>query len=196
MGHIVMTKIVYSDRLRRWRSNGPLSAASELLWQLLPPRTFATKWVAVSALLEPHEQVAGDPYDYNVEGDVVDLAVFDAAGHDLHASITTALAITGVRNARRAGEEDLIAIAAHADALIAAQPGSLQFATAFLARLDTATGALTYLNAGHMPPLLVRHGKVVRQLAAPPRVPLGVTLRGRPAAVAHEHLEPGDRVLM
>jgi hypothetical protein len=42
MGHIVATKTVYSDRLRRWRSNGTLSAASELLWQLLPPRTFAT----------------------------------------------------------------------------------------------------------------------------------------------------------
>jgi len=133
MGHIVMTKIVYSDRLRRWRSNGPLSAASELLWQLLPPRTFATERVAVSALLEPHEQVAGDAYDYNVEGSVVDLAVFDAVGHDLRASMTTALAITAVRNARRAGEQDLNAIAARSDDLIAAQPGPLQFATAVLA---------------------------------------------------------------
>jgi serine phosphatase RsbU (regulator of sigma subunit) len=197
MGHLIATKSVYSDRLRRWRGNGPLTPASELLWQLLPPRTFATHRIVVSAVLEPHDEVAGDAFDYNVEGDVVDLAVFDAAGHDLRASITTALAITGVRNARRGGEEDLIAIAAHADALIAAQPGSLQFATAFLARLDTATGELTYLNAGHMPPLLVRHGKVVKQLGAPPRVPLGVRLPSRrPAAVAREQLEPGDRVLM
>src|SRR3954462_7932313 len=42
MGHIVMTKVPYSDRLRRWRSGGPLIPAAELLWQLVPPRTFAT----------------------------------------------------------------------------------------------------------------------------------------------------------
>jgi hypothetical protein len=123
MGHIVATKTVYSDRLRRWRSNGPLTAASELLWQLLPPRTLATDRITVSAVLEPHQQVAGDAFDYNVDGDVVDLAVFDAAGHDLRASMTTALAITAVRNARRAGEEDLAALAARADQLIAAQHG-------------------------------------------------------------------------
>ena len=197
MGHIVMTKIVYSDRLRRWRSNGPLSAASELLWQLLPPRTFATERVAVSALLEPHEQVAGDAYDYNVEGSVVDLAVFDAVGHDLRASMTTALAITGVRNARRAGEQDLNAIAARADELIAAQPGPLQFATAVLARFDTDSGVLDYLIAGHPPPLLVRHAKVIRELTAPPRLPLGVPGAAPcPARLGREQLEPGDRLLL
>ncbi|CAA9384151.1 MAG: Serine phosphatase RsbU, regulator of sigma subunit [uncultured Pseudonocardia sp.] len=198
VGHIVATKTVYSDRLRRWRSDGKLTAASELLWQLLPPRTFATDRIVVSAVLEPHKQVAGDAFDYNVDGDVVDLAVFDAVGHDLRASMTTALAITAVRNARRAGEEDLVAIAARADELIGAQPGPRQFATAVLARLDTATGMIDVLNAGHPPPLLIRGGKVVKELGTRPRLPLGVEpLPGRPvvAEVRREQLEPGDRLL-
>jgi serine phosphatase RsbU (regulator of sigma subunit) len=197
MGHVVVSKTVYSDQLRRWRSNKPLTPASELLWQLLAPRTFATERIVVSAVLEPHEQVAGDAYDYNVEGDLVDLAVFDAMGHDLRASMITALAITGIRNARRRGERDLAAMAARADELIAAQPGPLQFATAVLARLDTTTGLLHYLNAGHPRPLLVRGGHVVKELDAPPRLPLGVTLPGgRPPTIATEQLEPGDRLLM
>jgi serine phosphatase RsbU (regulator of sigma subunit) len=197
MGHVVVSKTVYSDQLRRWRSNAPLTPASELLWQLLAPRTFATERVVVSAVLEPHEQVAGDAYDYNVAGDLVDLAVFDAMGHDLRASMITALAITGIRNARRRGEKDLVALAARADDLIAAQPGPLQFATAVLARLDTSTGLLHYLNAGHPPPLLLRGGHVVKELDAPPRLPLGVIVRGgRPPAIAVEQLEPGDRLLM
>jgi hypothetical protein len=197
VGHLVMTKVVYSDRLRRWRSGGPLSLPSELLWQLVPPRTFATERVVVSAILEPHDQVAGDAYDYNVEGDVVDLAVFDATGHDIRAGVTTALAITAIRNARRAGEKDLVAIAAWADAFISAQPGPLQFTTAVLARLDTATGVLEYVLAGHPPPLLIRHGKVVKELTAPPRPPLGVTVAGGlPTAVEREQLEPGDRLLL
>jgi serine phosphatase RsbU (regulator of sigma subunit) len=201
MGHVVMAKVVYSDRLRRWRSNGPLSLPSELLWQLVPPRTFATERVVVSALLQPHDEVAGDAYDYNVEGDVVDLAVFDAVGHDIRAGVTTALAITAIRNARRSGEHDLATIAALADDFIATQPHPLQFATAVLARFDTATGVLHYLLAGHPAPLLLRGGKIVKELTAPPRTPLGITpLRDADAerldGVAREQLEPGDRLLL
>ena len=198
-GHIIATKTVYSDRLRRWRSNGPLTPPSELLWQLLPPRTFATDRIVVSAVLEPHDQVAGDAFDYNVDGDVVDLAVFDAAGHDLQAGVTTALAITAVRNARRAGVDDLAEIAALADTLIASRPGHVQFATAVLARLDVVTGQLDILNAGHPPPLLVRGGKVVKELGPPPRMPLGVRpLPGtdQRVEVSREQLEPGDRLLL
>jgi serine phosphatase RsbU (regulator of sigma subunit) len=197
VGHILITKIAYSDRLRRWRSNGPLSPASELLWQLLPPRTFATERVVVSAILEPPAQVAGDGYDYNVDGDIVDIAVFDSVGHDLRASMTTALAITGIRNARRAGVEDLVEIAEHADRLIRQQPGPLQFATAVIGRFHTGTGVLDYLIAGHPPPLLLRRGRVVKELAARPRLPLGVAFPGvAPAGTAREQLEPGDRLLL
>jgi serine phosphatase RsbU (regulator of sigma subunit) len=197
MGNLTITKLPYSDHLRRIRSDGPLSPASELLWQVLPPRTFATERVVVSALLEPPTRVAGDAYDYNVDGDVIDLAVFDGVGHDLRAGLTTALAITGIRNARRSGETDLLALAARADELVAAQQGPRQFVTALLARLDIGTGLLSYLVAGHPPPLLVRHGRVVKELVAPPRLPLGVAAGlGREPAVGTEQLEPGDRLLM
>lgn len=197
VAQVVITKFAYSDRLRRLQSGGPLSPASELLWQLLPPRTFATERIVVSALLEPHAEVAGDGFDYNVDGDVVDLAIFDAAGHDLRAGTTTALAITAIRNARRGGETDLRRIAAHADALIATQPRPLQFATAVISRFDTATGELRYLLAGHPPPLLVRAGRVVKELSAPPRSPLGIPLGdvSSDELVAREQLEPGDRLL-
>lgn len=197
VGHVVMAKMAHSDRLRRWRSYGPLSLPSELLWQLVPSRTFATERVVVSALLEPYDRVAGDAYDYNVEGDAIDLAVFDAVGHDVRAGVTSALAITAIRNARRAGDRDLASIAARADFFIATYPEPLRFATAVLARLDTATGVLHFLLAGHPAPLLVRHGKVVKELAVPPRPPLGVTLPDGPGpTVAVEHLEPGDRLLL
>jgi hypothetical protein len=197
MGHIVMTKIAYSDRLRRLRSNTPLSVPSELLWQLLPPRTFASERVVVTALLEPHGEVAGDAYDYAADSTTLDLAVFDTVGHDMRACLTTALAITAIRNARRAGETDLAALASRASRLVTDQPGPLRFVTAVLARLNTETGLLLYLLAGHPPPLLVRGGRVVKELAHPPRRPLGFSpAAGGDQIVAQEKLEPGDRLLL
>jgi hypothetical protein len=196
IGHIVMTKVVHSDRLRRIRTDGPLSQNSELLWQLLPPRTFATEKVVVSAVLEPYAAVAGDAYDYNVERDAVDVAVLDAAGHDLQAGLTTALALTALRNARRAHTTDVLALAEHVDDVITAQPGPLHFATAVLARIDTTTGALDYLIAGHPAPLLLRGGTVVKELDATPRVPLGVTVAGaQRGRVSREQLQTDDRLL-
>jgi len=197
MGHIVMTKIVYSDRLRMLRYNTPLSVPSELLWQLLPPRTCASERVVVTALLEPHDQVAGDAYDYSTDSTTLDLAVFDAVGHDMQSCLTTALALTAIRNARRAGETDLAVLAGQASRLVTEQPGPLRFVTAVLARLDTETGLLHYLLAGHPPPLLVRGGRVVKELVHPPRRPLGLpSPTSGDQAVAQEQLEPGDRLLL
>ena len=82
--------------------------------------------------------------------------------------------MTAIRLAHRQGVTDLAALAAHADDLLTAQRGSARFVTAALATLDTATGVLRYLLAGHPPPLLLRGRRSVKELAHPPRTPLGV----------------------
>jgi hypothetical protein len=153
LAHVLVSKVPYSERLRWLRSGGSLSPSAELLWQLVPPRTFATDRLVVTALLEPWDRVAGDAYDYAVNAGDAFFAVFDGFGHDLQAGHDTALAITAIRLARREGVSDLPALAAHADDLLMTQPGPAQFVTAVLATLDTATGVLQYVLAGHPPPL-------------------------------------------
>ncbi len=197
LGHILISKLPYSERLRWMRSGDALSASAELLWQLVPPRTFATDRLVVTALLEPWDRVAGDAYDYAMDGDDTFLAVFDGVGHDLRAGQDTALAMTAIRLARRQGIRDLASLAVHADDLLTEQPGRAQFVTAVLATLNTDTGGLQYVLAGHPPPLLLRGGRAVKELRHPPRLPLGV--RGTPQdrlTVGREQLEPGDRLLL
>ena len=196
MGQIVMSKLVYSDHLRRLRTPSPLSVASEMLWQLVPPRTFATEKVVVSALLEPYDQVAGDAYDYAVDKGIVYLAVFDGVGHDLEAGATTARAVSVIRNARRRGVSGLTELAEEADRHLAHRGRPLRFVTAVLARLDTTDGTLDYLVAGHPAPLLLRDGHMVKALQATHRRPLGVTTPPvRTVRPSREYLEPGDRLL-
>jgi serine phosphatase RsbU (regulator of sigma subunit) len=196
MGYIIMSKLVHSDHLRRLRAPVPLSVAAEMLWQLVPPRTFGDDRVVVSAILEPYDRVAGDAYDYAVDSHAAQLAVFDGVGHDLDAGTTTALAIGVIRNARRRGEAHLVRHAEHADRHIVARGGPLRFVTAVLATLHTHTGVLDYVLAGHPPPLLLRDGHMIRQLGGRPDRPLGVTVGpARRSETHHEQLEPGDRVL-
>ncbi len=197
LGHILISKVPYSERLRWLRSGASLSASADLLWQLVPPRTFADDGLVVTALLEPWDHVAGDAYDYAVNAGDAFFAVFDGAGHDLQAGHDTSLAITAIRLARRQGVTDLAALAAHADELLAGEGERAQFVTAVLASLDTATGLLQYLLAGHPPPLLLRGRRSVKELAHPPRTPLGVQgPRSDQPIVGQEQLEPGDRLLL
>lgn len=195
VGHLLVTKLGQSTWLQQLRARR-LSPASELLWRQLGPRTLATERVVISALLEPADEVAGDAYDYAV-GDNIDVAVFDGVGHDLMAGVSTAVAMNAIRNARRDGVRDLAEQAERADALLDAHDSPGRFVTAVLGRLDVETGQLAYLLAGHPPPLLLRDGRMVKELTRPPRLPLGITAPAGtpPDVVGHEQLEPGDRVL-
>lgn len=68
-----------------------------------------------------------------------------------------------------------------------------RFVTAQLGRLDTATGVLSWVNAGHPPALWVRRSRVIGELTGPVSRPVGFGA-GTPVVQTVE-LEPGDRVL-
>lgn len=194
VGHLTMTKFAYGDTLHTVRRDKPLSVDAELLWKLLPPLTVATDELVITAALEPYDRLGGDAFDYAVDDGIAFFAVFDGVGHDLQAGITTAIALAAIRNARRGGDQDLASLARVADEVLIAEGPGNRFVTAVLARLDVRTGQLSYLIAGHPPPLLLRSNKTVKALLHGPGVPLGVT--GRDVGVGHEHLEPGDRLLL
>ena len=65
--------------------------------------------------------------------------------------------------------------------------------TAQLGSLALDSGELTWLNAGHPLPLLVRDGSYTGELPCRPSVPMG--LGGSVAEIATLRLQPGDRVL-
>ena len=67
-----------------------------------------------------------------------------------------------------------------------------------MADLDTDTGLLRWVNAGHPFPLLLRDGKLIKVLETEPRPPLGLghLLDDEGAQIGHEQLEPGDMILL
>jgi serine phosphatase RsbU (regulator of sigma subunit) len=190
---LVVAKGQYGDLFELVRRRRPLGLAAELQWQLLPPLTFNTDRVGVAGILEPAYEVAGDSFDYALNGDVLSAAVFDGVGHNLSSAVMTTVAVGAYRQARRE-ERDLTDTAAIIDDGLQAQFHDSSFVTAALIRLDVATGTLRWLNAGHPRPLLLRGGRVVRTLACPPRPPLGI--RGPAPLIGTEQLEPGDSVLL
>lgn len=192
----VVTRGQYTDEFTTRRRREQMSVSAELQWQALPPASFTTTDVAVAGVLEPAYDVGGDAFDYSHAPGRLDLAVIDAVGHDLTASLISMLAIGAYRNARRT-TRSVIDAAELMDRTIRSHGGRGAFATGILATLDTETGVFSWLNAGHPQPLLVRD-EHVHTLESTPRPPLGLGHLGPPRAdelVAHQ-LQPGDGILL
>lgn len=192
----VMTKTLYGDLFEKVRRTRPLAQAAELLWQLLPPLTFANEELVIAATLAPPYDIGGDVFDYAVDHTTAHFAVFDAMGHGLQSGVLATIALAAYRNSRRrdmALEETVCAI----DDAIAEQYTDSSYATGVLAELDLASGRLRYCIAGHPRPLLLRNGHIVKKLVGDGKGrPLGLRLGGTNWAVTEEILEPHDRVIL
>ncbi|MER6950184.1 PP2C family protein-serine/threonine phosphatase [Nonomuraea sp. NPDC000554] len=190
---LVVVKRSTSDTYAQLVRTQPMQLSAEVLWRMLPMRTFATDRVVVSAALEPAYIVGGDAFDYAVAGDTLQLSIFDAMGHDTAAGLTATLAIGTARNVRLQGA-GLQATAEAIDNAIAEQFAHLHFATGILAQLDLGSGVLTWVNRGHYPPLVLRRGHVVATLETEPDPPMGFRMPANQPPARYQ-LEPDDRLL-
>jgi serine phosphatase RsbU (regulator of sigma subunit) len=189
---VLISKRRYTDAVLRARRHEPLSIAAELQWDLLPPLTCSTDRASVSGILEPAYSIGGDSFDYAMNRDGAEFAIVDAVGHGMSAVMMSVAAINSLRNARREGI-GLQAAYENTGEVIETQFGTECFVTAQLGSLALDSGELTWLNAGHPLPLLVRDGNFTGELACRPSMPMG--LGGSVAEIAEVRLQPGDRVL-
>lgn len=192
LAQFIMTKGAYTDAYLRVARRQPATLASELLWQLLPPLTFASRRVAIAGVMAPAYAIGGDAFDYAVNGDRVHLAIIDAMGHGMDAVVPAAVVLASLRHARRGGA-DLTGCYHAADRALRDHVGEDRFVTAQLAELDPSTGRLGWINAGHPPPALVRDARVVGFPRCAPSLPLG--LAGQVEEVAEVALQPWDRLV-
>ncbi|MBB1243849.1 SpoIIE family protein phosphatase [Streptomyces durbertensis] len=189
---LLVTKNGYTDLFFRTRRSEPMSVAAEIQWSLLPPLAMVMPRVAVAGILEPAYDVAGDSFDYALDGDTLHLAMIDAMGHGLDAATMATVAIGAYRHARRISV-GLSEIYLFMDRAVAEQFGPDHFVTAQMMRLDTRTGRLQWVNAGHPAPMLVRGHRVRGRLDSATTLPVG--FGGAEPAVSEVALEAEDRVL-
>jgi hypothetical protein len=191
---LIVTKGAYGDTFERTRRRRRMTIASELACSLAPPLVFATDRLVLAGMLEPAYDNGGDALDYAVDDGVLHLAVFDAMGHGLAAAGVAAFAIAAYRHSRREGLDLIHTYAAMHDAVGDQFPDE-RYVTAVIAQLELGSGRLSWISAGHPPPLVIRNGRTARILSGPPCLPLGVPLDGPAARIGEEALEPGDLVL-
>jgi hypothetical protein len=192
-GELLVAKRPHTDRYEMQRRSRQMNLAAELQWRQFPPLESSIPSAAVAGFVEPAYGVGGDGFDYSINGHIIDLTIYDAVGHGLHSALLSTLVIASLRHGRRVrlGLPERLAFA---DEAIRSQFGG-DFVTAQVAQLSTDSGQLTWANAGHPLPMLVRHGVVVGELKCPPRPPIGLVRDITDTVVETVQLQPSDRVL-
>jgi serine phosphatase RsbU (regulator of sigma subunit) len=195
-GYLIATLARTTDLYNLYRRRHSMTLAASIQWDLLPPLSLSSPQLITAGALEPAYHVGGDSFDYALNENSFHLAIVDAAGHGIGAALVSVLAVGSYRHDRREGLR-VVDIHANLDEVIATHHPSRTFATGQLAHVDLATGTMSWTNAGHPLPLLVRSGTLERELACQPTLPWGFgrLAEERSVPTAEEDLVPGDRVL-
>jgi sigma-B regulation protein RsbU (phosphoserine phosphatase) len=192
-------------RATRDRLQQELDAARTLQLGMLPgtfPAWSAEHPVEVHALMEPAREVGGDLYDcFWASAHLFCFLVGDVSGKGAPAAMFMARARSLVRMAVEYSRNDCteeISPAPIAEAVnreLCQNNPERMFVTLFLGLLETRTGALAYINAGHPAPSLLRATGDIERLDGRPELPLGV--RPNPAYQCRAAtLRPGDAVVV
>ncbi|MFD3675788.1 PP2C family protein-serine/threonine phosphatase [Streptomyces sp. NPDC058613] len=193
LGHELIVAERDTDLYLQARRRRRLTLAAEMQWQLLPGRGLSRQEYTLGAHLEPAYAIGGDNFDWSTTDDVLTVTCTDGQGHGIDAALLTNLAVSALRNARRAGVplEEQASLASEA---VYAQYGGKQCAPSLLLRFDLTTGSAHAVDAGSPHVFRVRDS-LVEQVVLETQTPLGMfqetEYRKQPFSVS-----PGDRLVI
>lgn len=166
-----------------------LARAQQVQMGLLPREAPRVDGYELAGACLPSSSVGGDFYDWYPAGDGLVLTLADVMGKGPAAAILAAAVRAVLRGSAQGDEVDRAML--HAGAVLHTDlADSGLFATAFHARLEPATGRVTYADAGHGLTLVVRADGTWERLDSL-GLPLGVTDEAT-RELGETHLDPGD----
>lgn len=180
------------------RIGAELNVATQIQADMLPrifPAFPARTEFDIYATMDPAKEVGGDFYDFFlVDDDHLAVVVADVSGKGVPAALFMVIAKTLIKNHAQ-NRETPAEVFTHTNAQLCEGNDAGLFVTAWMAVLEISTGKLTYVNAGHNPPLLQRAGGSYEWLKSRP----GFVLAGMEGMRYRENemeLHPGDRLFL
>jgi sigma-B regulation protein RsbU (phosphoserine phosphatase) len=142
------------------RLQSEIEIARQVQNHLYPREAPRTRTLRLKAVCQPARVVSGDYYDYAAIRDAqVALAIGDVAGKGISAALLTATLQSSLRaqlQSETAPSPSLLA--AQLNQQLYAYTSAEKYATFCLGIYDETSGELSYTNAGHVPPVLIREG--------------------------------------
>lgn len=185
---------LFKEALEKQKLEEELEFARDIQQNLLPSQIPPTNHFDIAAINLPSKQVGGDYFDIiKVDEGKYIIAIADVSGKGIPASLLMAnmqafLQVISKQNI------DIATATALINDLITQNTSDGRFITFFWGLLDDNEKKLTYVNAGHNPPILVRQNKIIRLSEG--GIILGVMKTIMPYNSNSIDLESGDKIIL
>lgn len=154
------------------RIRNEMQFAGSIQMGFLPGQSFRTDEYEVHAKMVPAKNVGGDLYDYQqLDEDRTLFVIADVSGKGITASLFMAMTLTLIRQLARL-QKSTSEILSNTNETLAKNNPQMMFVTAFIAIYDKKAKTLTYTNAGHNLPYILRDKPFA--LTGAKKLPLGV----------------------
>ncbi|NPD14906.1 PP2C family protein-serine/threonine phosphatase [Xinfangfangia sp. D13-10-4-6] len=171
-----------------------LSIARDVQLSMVPETFPDVPGHRIAGKMIPAKEVGGDFFDFfALDADRYVLMIGDVSGKGVPAALFMAICRTLLR-ATAPYEADPARCVRRVNDILEAENGQMLFVTLFFGIYDARSGVLDYVNAGHNPPLLCRHGGAPALLPLTGDMALAV-MGGEQFSAARLVLAPGDLLL-
>jgi sigma-B regulation protein RsbU (phosphoserine phosphatase) len=146
-------------RAEEERLRHELEIATQVQRRLFPRHPPAVASLELAGVCHPARGVGGDYYDFLLlDRGQIGIAVADVSGKGISAAILMSTVQASLRSQAPLSNGQLTELVAIMNRLLCRSSDISSYATFFYAQFDEATRQLTYVNAGHNPPMLLRTG--------------------------------------
>jgi serine phosphatase RsbU (regulator of sigma subunit) len=190
LAFVLLNLLVLLEVADRLSLKNDLEIARDIQHAMLRHDTYRAPGVETFGQTKPANTVGGDFYEISPQPDGrIVLALGDVAGKGSPAALLMALLLAMMRTLLDEGLPPA-ALMTRLNLQIARHAPRSRFITLFFGLFDPADGALTWVNAGHLPPLLRRRDGTVEYLGGG-GMALGLT-EGTTYHASATTLQPGD----
>jgi putative ABC transport system permease protein len=179
-------RVVEQEKLQR-----DLALAAEVQRRLLPDRPPEVSMATLAAVSLPARSVGGDYFDFIDVGDQrIGIALADVSGKGVAAALIMSSVQASLRILSSETDISLPQLVTKMNRFLHSATGSNKYATFFYAQIDGRARQLRYVNAGHLPPYLLRPASAIQELST------GGSVIGLFPEMSYEEatvdLQPGD----
>ena len=157
MGSFIENMKLLGRMVEEERTARELKMAADVQRHLFPADGLEDDDLEIYGMCLPALGVGGDYYDYFETDDRrTCIAIADVAGKGISAALLMSTVQASLRCQLTSATRPLADIVSAMNRLLQRSTSDNGYATFFLAQFDKTTSGLTYVNAGHNPPMLVR----------------------------------------
>ena len=189
---------IRSTTIEKERFETEFNVASKIQANMLPTNFeefSAGRGFEIYAYMSPAREVGGDFYDYfDIDDENIHFLIGDVSGKGIPATLFMVKTMHLMKNHSHF-RDDLSEVVSNVNDLSCQRNDENLFVTSWVGKLNLESGELSYVNAGHNPPLIRQNNGDFEYLEDHPNLVLG-GIEGVPYNEKTLNFNPGDMVFL